>query len=110
MNIYLKEVYFRVFIQYYVHDTHEIDDGSEKREKRKESPCDRLASLEIQLLDLVSEQEESLDNAQRTTRAMPPRESWSGKRDENNSGRILRHFAMRRDRWKEEAKERRGRG
>lgn len=31
-------------------------------------------------------------------RAMPPRESWLGERDENNSGRrILRHFAMRRD-------------
>lgn len=54
---------------------------------------DRLASLEIQLL-----QQGPRDNAQRTTRAMPPRESWLGERDENNSGRrILRHFAMRRD-------------
>lgn len=60
---------------------------------------DRLASLEIQLL-----QQGPRDNAQRTTRAMPPRESWLGERDENNSGRrILRHFAMRRDEWKEKS-------
>lgn len=88
INVCKKEAYFRVFVR----NVAACENSGRKGEPRKaqgivlRSPCDRLASLEIQLLDPASEQEGPLDNAQRTTRAMPPRESWSGERDENNSG------------------------
>lgn len=54
--------------------------------RKQEIADDRFASLEIQLLSI--QQQGSQDNAQRVvSRAMPPRESWLGERDENNSGR-----------------------
>jgi len=77
-------------------------DESEERENRDGSPPIPISAWKCSYS--VRQQQGPRDNARRATRAMPPRESWLGERDENSPGRrILRHFAMRRDRWKEGA-------